>query len=100
MQAYIPETGHRDPQTMWLIITVITVTSPLLITLLERYVREPEENGAVPRKDSSDGLHAGEENLGSRNPMQPPNLRHKDIQLSSPSTGVVSSPKSVFEYDV
>ena len=38
---YLPEHGHQDGQKMWLIIGLLTLSSPVGITLFERCIREP-----------------------------------------------------------
>ena len=38
---YCPEGGGPDPRMMWAIIGAMTLTSPVLLTVLERCVREP-----------------------------------------------------------
>ena len=48
LHKYLPEQEegeeevHQDPQTMWLIIGIMTLTSPVLITLFDSCIREPE----------------------------------------------------------
>ena len=42
---YMPEDGHQDGQMLWLIIGLTTLTSPVLITLCERCIREPGKGG-------------------------------------------------------
>ena len=39
---YMPEQGPTNGQMLWLIIGLVTLTSPVLITLFERCIREPE----------------------------------------------------------
>ncbi|KAJ1433376.1 major facilitator superfamily domain-containing protein [Ochromonadaceae sp. CCMP2298] len=57
---YLPENGEshreqkRDGQTLWLIIGLVTMTSPILITVFERFIREPI---APPAR--SDKIEAG-----------------------------------------
>jgi len=36
------DNAHPDGQRLWLIIGLVTMTSPILITVFERWVREPE----------------------------------------------------------
>ena len=50
LSTYVPESGERHPQTMWLIIGCVTLSSPVLITLLEKYVREPVAVTVTQRK--------------------------------------------------
>jgi len=38
----MPAGGPYHGQTLWLIVGLLTLSSPILITLLERWVREPE----------------------------------------------------------
>lgn len=42
LSTYLPKDGEKDGQTMWLIIMLVTLSSPILITLLETCVREPK----------------------------------------------------------
>jgi hypothetical protein len=42
IQTYLPEDGVKDGQTMWLIIGLLTLSSPICVTLLEPWIREPE----------------------------------------------------------
>eukprot|EP01035_Chromulina_nebulosa_P020791 gene20791-26953_t len=42
MSKYLPESGIKHGQTMWLIIGLVTLTSPIGITIFERCIREPE----------------------------------------------------------
>jgi hypothetical protein len=41
LNTYCPEGGPNRGQIMWLIIGIVTLTSPILITLLEKVIREP-----------------------------------------------------------
>lgn len=44
LQTYMPEDEEeeRQPQMMWLIIGLLTISSPIAITVFEKYIREPE----------------------------------------------------------
>ena len=44
---YLPEHGRQDGQTMWLIIGLLTLSSPLAITVCERWIREPTPPAAI-----------------------------------------------------
>jgi len=39
LQTYCPEEGPRDSRTMWTIICVMTMSSPILLTLFQRWLR-------------------------------------------------------------
>lgn len=64
LQTYLPDNsadgsgdgsgGHagQHPQTMWLVIGLVTLTSPICITLFERWIREPMP--AVTAADSEE----------------------------------------------
>jgi len=54
LEKYCPETGPRNSGLMWLIIGLVTATSPVLITLTERWVREPTARGGG-KGNSDDG---------------------------------------------
>ena len=54
LEKYCPETGPRNSGLMWLIIGLVTATSPVLITLTERWVREPTPRGGG-KGNSDDG---------------------------------------------
>lgn len=41
LNTYCPEGGPNRGQVMWLIIGLVTLTSPILVTLLEKVIREP-----------------------------------------------------------
>lgn len=51
METYIPVNGPQNPQMMWLIIALMTLTSPIAITIFESCVREPH---TVQHKNSED----------------------------------------------
>ena len=53
LSTYVPENGHKDPKTLWLIIGLVTMTSPICITLLEKYIREPSKADTVGRAQNS-----------------------------------------------
>jgi hypothetical protein len=53
LETYVPEHGRQDPQTMWLIIMCITITSPICVVAFERCVREPDEHTARKLSDAS-----------------------------------------------
>lgn len=42
LSRYCPETGPRDSQTLWLIIALTTMITPLGLLVLRRYIRVPE----------------------------------------------------------
>jgi len=42
LNAYCPEQGPRDSQTLWLIIALMTVTTPLGLCLFRRFIRVKE----------------------------------------------------------
>ena len=42
LERYCPEEGERHSQTMWLIIGLLTATSPILLTLFWGYVSQKE----------------------------------------------------------
>jgi hypothetical protein len=44
LQKYCPEEGERHSKTMWLIIGVMTATSPILLTLLWGYVSKRDDD--------------------------------------------------------
>jgi peptidoglycan/LPS O-acetylase OafA/YrhL len=58
---YLPEHGHQDGRTLWLIIALTTLTSPIGITLFERWIREPESAPAKPLFCPEDRREEGEE---------------------------------------
>lgn len=41
LEMYCPAQGERHSKTMWLIIGLITATSPVLLTVTKRWIREP-----------------------------------------------------------
>ena len=43
LERYCPEEGERHSQTMWLIIGLLTATSPVLLTVLWGYVSKKDE---------------------------------------------------------
>lgn len=55
LQTYCPETGPRDSRMMWFVIALLTSSSPLLLTLTQRWVREPK---AKRKSDATDEMHA------------------------------------------
>ena len=44
LSAYCPETGPRDSRLMWLIITLMALSSPVLMILLKKVI-VPDGNG-------------------------------------------------------
>lgn len=42
LDTYMPANGVKRGQILWLIVGLLTLSSPILITVLERWVREPE----------------------------------------------------------
>lgn len=84
MKTFIPEHGKQRPQTLWLIIGMLTLSSPLLITAFESCVREPE---AVLRKGSEVDLVEA-----TTNPLA-------DEAAAKRKAGVTRSPPSVVDYD-
>lgn len=56
VSTYLPQDGsRRDGKTLWLIICLLTLTSPVLITVCERWIREPSPS---KRDDEADKVHA------------------------------------------
>ena len=48
LSTFCPETGPKRGDLLWLIVAVVTLTSPILITLLEKRIREPEPESSSP----------------------------------------------------
>ena len=46
LERYCPEEGERHSQTMWGIIGLLTLSSPLLLTVLWGYVSQKDTNPA------------------------------------------------------
>lgn len=65
LEIYCPETGPRNSKMMWGIIALVTATSPVLITLTQKWVREPprgkEKDGMAGKGTSDDGDSEGGE---------------------------------------
>ena len=53
LSTYVPENGHKDPKTLWLIIGLQTMSSPVGIILLERCIREPIKSEDIRRSESA-----------------------------------------------
>jgi proton-dependent oligopeptide transporter, POT family len=57
LSRYLPEHGKKDGQTMWLIIGLLTLSSPICITMLEKYIREPDHRRhSQPTKAAAEEL--------------------------------------------
>lgn len=63
LSTFCPENGPNHGQTMWLIIGLVTLTSPILITLFEKYIREPMCKVA-PADSELDQVRAGIVSVG------------------------------------
>lgn len=63
LETYMPEDSDkkRNPQMLWFIIGMLTISSPIGITLFEKYIREPLKNS----KSSSSGNGSGRNKSGS-----------------------------------
>lgn len=61
LEKYCPEAGPRNSSMMWLIIGLVTATSPVLITLTERWVREPVARGGGKGHSDDGDSEAGME---------------------------------------
>lgn len=65
LHRYLPEEedGKQRPQTMWLIIGLMTITSPILIAIFDSCIREPEkERQRLPQ--GAEGSIVDEKRLG------------------------------------
>ena len=47
VSAFLPEDGPQQPRMLWLVVGLTTMISPVLITLLERCIREPTRASPV-----------------------------------------------------
>lgn len=50
LATYCPAEGSRNSSVMWLIIWLLTLSSPILITITQRWIREPpsdQDRGAL-----------------------------------------------------
>ena len=57
---------HPDGQTLWLIIALVTLSSPLLITVCEKWIREPVKKKAAKHADEVVERRAEKEEGGER----------------------------------
>lgn len=42
LHRYVPATGERHPQTMWAIIGLISIASPILMLIFRRCIEDPD----------------------------------------------------------
>ena len=61
LEKYCPDEGERESQKMWMIIGIISISSPIMMTLLWKYLSKTEEEPNSPDlKEPLDGRMADE----------------------------------------
>ena len=83
LNKYLPEDGHTKPdgQSLWLVIGLLTLTSPLLITLCEPCIREPDrKQTARPALALAQDDQSSHSSSRSDSPSSSPASRYRPIQ--------------------